>query len=214
MLVANDIVDLGDVETHQGALHPRFDERVFTTEERALLRASPRSSALRWHLWASKESAFKLGRKLDPTCIFSPPLFAVSMSEHETTLRVDFFALRARIRIVRSGTCVHALAMLERDASGLALHRQRPTMVQMRANDPQAAVRQLATCSLARHFGVPPQDFEIVKRSRIPRLQRLGVPCDADLSLAHHGRFVGFACVKQCAGRVSLQWGGAEWLQS
>ncbi|MFB3117247.1 MAG: 4'-phosphopantetheinyl transferase superfamily protein, partial [Myxococcota bacterium] len=74
MLVGNDVVDLHDPETLQEALHPRFDARVFTSVELEALSVSAPASAsrheLRWTLWAAKESAYKLAKKLDPSVRF------------------------------------------------------------------------------------------------------------------------------------------------
>ena len=39
-MLGNDVVDLGDPECREARLHPRFDARVFTPEERTALRGS------------------------------------------------------------------------------------------------------------------------------------------------------------------------------
>ena len=75
MLVGNDVVDLHDSESRPGALHPRFDVRVFTPDEREALSAA--AYPLRWTLWAAKESAYKVAKKLDPTVRFLPRDFVV-----------------------------------------------------------------------------------------------------------------------------------------
>ena len=65
MLVGNDVVDLHDPQSQPEALHPRFDARVFSLGEREALGASSSPHSLRWSLWAAKESAYKLAKKLD-----------------------------------------------------------------------------------------------------------------------------------------------------
>ncbi len=77
MLVGNDVVDLHDSENRPEALHARFDARVFTSDERAVLSASASVHQLRWTLWAAKESAYKVARKLDSAVRFLPKDFVV-----------------------------------------------------------------------------------------------------------------------------------------
>jgi len=77
LLVGNDVVDLRDPENQPGAIHPRFDERVFTPVERARLTDEATAHRTRWLMWAAKESAFKVARKLDPGVRFLPRRFRV-----------------------------------------------------------------------------------------------------------------------------------------
>jgi len=80
-MLGNDVIDLGDPETLPGALHPRFDARVFTPHERAALANAARPERLRWRLWALKEAAYKCLKKLEPQTGFSPQRFAVQLAE-------------------------------------------------------------------------------------------------------------------------------------
>jgi phosphopantetheinyl transferase (holo-ACP synthase) len=57
LLVGNDVVDLRDPENQPEAIHPRFDDRVFTWAERARILAAGSPHRMRWVLWAAKESA-------------------------------------------------------------------------------------------------------------------------------------------------------------
>ena len=77
MLVGNDVVDLHDPESRPEAIHNRFDTRVFTLNEREALSASASAHELRWTLWAAKESAYKVAKKLDSAVRFLPRDFMV-----------------------------------------------------------------------------------------------------------------------------------------
>ena len=94
-MVGNDVVDLRDPDSDPKTHPARFDERVFSTAERRMLRESAESrgfedcpdaarsvgsARLRWRLWAAKEAAFKAARKRDPATVFSPPRFEVEFS--------------------------------------------------------------------------------------------------------------------------------------
>ncbi|MGH7855988.1 MAG: 4'-phosphopantetheinyl transferase family protein, partial [Candidatus Binatia bacterium] len=93
-MVGNDVIDLRDPETAPGSQHPRFDARVFAPAERALLGASTDARRLRWILWAAKEAAYKVARKIDARAVFSPRRFVVDLAARHvlwegTRLRVD-----------------------------------------------------------------------------------------------------------------------------
>ncbi|MGH7818850.1 MAG: 4'-phosphopantetheinyl transferase superfamily protein, partial [Candidatus Binatia bacterium] len=90
-MIGNDVIDLRDPETFTE--HPRFDERVFAPAERELLAAAGDARRLRWILWAAKESAYKLARKLDARAVFSPPRFVVDPTAGEVAFGGRRFAL-------------------------------------------------------------------------------------------------------------------------
>ena len=71
-MLGNDIVDLRDAESRPESFRPRFDERVFTHEERRAIARDQRPLIRRWAHWAAKEAAFKLGKQLDPEFVFAP----------------------------------------------------------------------------------------------------------------------------------------------
>ncbi len=191
MHVGDDVVDLADPETRAGAQHPRFDERVFSRPERAWICAQLKPHAARWTLWAAKESAFKLARKLDPGAIFSPVQLCVHGPQTQTPW-VSVAGRRAAVHVERIGSCVHALVSLpELDAvSPLTLATFEPGT----SDNPSHAVRRFALGALGAHLGCDAGVLRIVRKGRIPQLYVGASGPVADLSLAHHGRFVSFAC--------------------
>lgn len=139
MPVGNDVVDLRDPETRKGAVHPRFDLRVFTAEERERIHEVERSPGVagelaamaadlahdvadlahdvagltarfRWSLWAAKESAFKAARKVDPGIPFHPRHFAVSVLETARAEVVHRSAGRFDVWLEEARGWVHAVA--------------------------------------------------------------------------------------------------------
>jgi len=188
-MVGDDLVDLGDPEVCSGAQHPRFDARVFAPAELAALAASPVAGRLRWILWAAKEAAYKLARKLDPGVAFSPSRFVVSL---DATLRgrVAFAGGAARVRVRPAGDAGHAPARDgERTGTGLVLGVARLGA----RDDPSRAARELALRRVAERLGLDPRELRVVRRGRIPSLRLPGGDA-LDLSLSHHGSFVSFAC--------------------
>ena len=190
-MIGNDVVDLGDPETRPGAQHPRFDERVFAPEEREALARSGAPNRLRWILWAAKEAAYKVARKLDPRVAFSPRRFVVRL---DAALRgeVRYDGERFGLRVDVLPGAVHAIA--SSDAEVPASVRSELRDLPAAEADPGRSVRALAARSLASALGAEPGAVAVVSAGRLPRLEVGGRPAAADLSLSHHGRLVAWAC--------------------
>lgn len=80
-LIGNDVIDLSGSGSGAGDRLPtlRFLERVFTQSERSFIQQSFRQRETAWCLWAAKETAFKIARKMDEAAIFSHREFVVEM---------------------------------------------------------------------------------------------------------------------------------------
>ncbi|MBP1685190.1 MAG: hypothetical protein H6Q33_1333 [Deltaproteobacteria bacterium] len=200
-MVGNDVVDLADPQCLPRGTHPRFDQRVFAPSELHMMHASATPARLRWMLWAAKESAYKVLRKRDPAVAFAPRRFVVEphdsgagrMSVHGT---VTCAGNRVAFRGVIDGEALHVVAA---DAAPRSFEVV-AAVVEAATDEPGVAVRRVAAAALADRLGVPANDLRIVRQDRIPRLQLRGAPLTIDLSLSHHGRFVGFAALVPCYG--------------
>ncbi len=187
-MIGNDVVDLGDPETFEETVHPRWDFRVFTASERALLAGSDDRHRARWTLWACKEAAFKLLRREDRALVFSPPQFEVEIDEAKgATVRHRGRVCRCRIEIRDED--LHVVAVRQRgDFLGVV------SAVEATSSDPGTAVRELAVARLAPILGRHPRSLRIVAGGgRIPKLRVEGWSHPGFLSLSHHGRWVAFA---------------------
>ena len=193
-MVGNDVVDLADAEVRSSPLHPRFDQRVFSPlerealQERAALETRAWPDRLRWILWAAKEAAYKLRKQSDPSTIFSPSRFEVSLDD---ALRgtVEHEGKRLRVEVTVVGDLVHAVATLSGSESEI--------VTGVEASDrPNAsrAVRTLTVRNLAQRLGLPESGLCVLRTGRVPRLEVVGRNRRLDLSLSHHGRYVAFAC--------------------
>ena len=198
MLVGNDVVDLNDPESRPGALHARFDARVFTPAERADLSAFAPGSAsrhqLRWTLWAAKESAYKVAKKLDPAVRFLPRNFGVVRID-EASAVVTHQTGPFDVQLERTDEWVRAVATVS-SPSGPSTTRPVSSGVEcMEAPgaNPSRIVRELACSALGSWMNLNPGQIQIAADRGIPvalfRDRRLPV----DLSLSHHGRFVAWA---------------------
>ena len=210
MLVGNDIVDLHDPESRPEALHDRFDTRVFTSDEREALTTSASAHTLRWTLWAAKESAYKVAKKLDPAVRFLPRDFVVRrLAEGRAVVVHETGPFDVRLRRTEEWVSAVATRMAANAASGMAAnaasgmaanaaeaHRSVSTGIErleVNGADPSQTVRELVCAALALRMNVPPGQVQIAADRGIPvalwRNRRLPV----DLSLSHHGRFVAWA---------------------
>ena len=213
MLVGNDIVDLHDPWSQPDTIHSRFDGRVFTPVERAHILASRSAHQSRWSLWAAKESAFKVARKLDGRVRFFPREFAVRMLD-DARAEVSHGMGRFGVWLQRADEWVHALAVpfgasdsdveghgpaAVEPPGGARSRIRRVGVAGSGAGDPSGHVRELARTAVGSLVNVSPVEIEIASAGGIPsaRLREERLP--VDLSLSHHGRFV--ACAWAADGR-------------
>lgn len=71
-MLGNDVIDLEDIDARPETFRPRFDERVFSAEERRVIARDAAPLARRWAHWGAKEAAYKLARQFNPNFVFSP----------------------------------------------------------------------------------------------------------------------------------------------
>jgi len=192
-MLGNDVIDLGDAETRLGAQHPRFDARVFCAAEREAIAAAPCAESARrtrWALFAAKEAAYKLARRLDATTRFVPARFAVTLAGRAAAC-VRHAGRRLEVAFEERAGGLHAVASLEDAAPAPLVAGFAPLDP---AGDPSEAARALARSGIARALDVDPIRLEVVREGRLPALRLDGRRLAVTLSLSHHGRFAAFAC--------------------
>jgi phosphopantetheinyl transferase (holo-ACP synthase) len=195
LLVGNDVVDLHEPENQPDAIHPRFDERVFSSDERACLGIESTAHATRWRMWAAKESAFKVARKLDAGARFLPRQFSVHFTGRSRAVvrhAVGHFDIAlsgpegwihaVATPALNAGTWVAPHVLVERASDGL-----------LAAREASSRVRAMAVSALESAFSIDRGDIVIVSAGRIPLALWKESPLPVDLSFSHHGRLV--ACV-------------------
>lgn len=196
-MVGNDVVDLRDPESRCESLHPRFDTRVFSEGERAAIGDADDSERVRWKLWAAKEAAYKLVRKFAPTTVFSPQLFQVKLSG-DTGATVDHEDSCCTVRYTENDGALHAVATSGvAEPSTVVTGWRRLEAGEIASGDPDApsqAVRALLCERIAEQLGVAVSELEVRRQGRVPFLFVNGEPAPVDLSLSHHGDWLGFAC--------------------
>lgn len=76
-MIGNDLVDLRARESAGKSRDARFVARVFTAREAELIAGSSHPDAALWALWAAKEAAYKVAKKLSPDVIFAHSRYEV-----------------------------------------------------------------------------------------------------------------------------------------
>lgn len=184
-LVGNDVVDLDDAAIASSHLRARFVERVCHPTERVRVASARAPKVLLWSLFAAKEAAFKVVVKRGPV-VFAHRRFVVA----EDLGSVGFEGLELRLRVQVSGSCVHAVAWL-----GAA-----PTSSEVVPVGPGEDPGRVARRALLASFGEV-EGLEVAREPLPgawdgygpPRVRRSGFWLPVDVSLAHDGRFAGYA---------------------
>jgi phosphopantetheinyl transferase (holo-ACP synthase) len=219
--IGNDIVDQdvsGTKHTDQ-----RFMQRVFTENERRLILESSLPEIVLWCLWAGKESAFKIVSKLAGPSVFAHRRFQNRCFEYSLKNDTDVIARgqmeyqNNRLDVFYFGnvSVVHVFAHLPVEQSDTKFRAYTDyTLFQKSSEDwrdlfteaekksirfPEAAgVRQHCKRAIAEKTGIGIQRLQIIRPSKQnipypPYLLIDGKPCEIDISLAHHGKWLAWA---------------------
>lgn len=211
MPVGNDVVDLRDPESQPAAIHARFDERVFGPYERACIRDADSPHRARWALWAAKESAYKVARRLDRRIHFSPQAFSVRIPGRKLSAgepfpaEVSHAAHRFDVDLLSTDDWVHAVASPcggSREEVGWKIDVL-PLTAGHAAGCCGASerVRRLARSAIASALSLVPSDLVIAAAAkRAPEVWWRGRRLAVHLSMSHHGRFVACAWKRVAVG--------------
>lgn len=210
-MLGNDVVDLRDVDARSKTFRQRFDERVFSAEERLAIVHDSDSHARRWAHWAAKEAAYKLARQIDSTFMFAPSRLIAHFSP-VAIRRGDGFERRGTLvferRSIKQGFPLIALPKVELRSfeTSERIHLvAAPETVDWRTidfavqrmepgeQDSSIAVRRMVMDDLAGRLGVSAKRLSIGRRGRIPTVLLEDAEIDAPLSLSHHGAWIGYA---------------------
>ncbi len=211
--VGNDVVDLDHPALRGKAEHARFLERVLAPSERDEVLGAPDPHLALWTHWAAKEAVYKVVTKLRG----EPPVF-VHRAFVASGDAVAYEGLRVPFHVRRDGPLLHVIAAAGADPSEVAAQAARvhtpgalwdaaleQLLPRFTAREvdavhslASAAVRLGARAALARALDVAERRLEIVcapgyPGRRPPAVLLDGAPSTADVSLSHHGAWMGWA---------------------
>lgn len=215
-LTGNDIVDLTLPETLGKASDTRYTNHICAEEEyNFLASASDRHIAL-WAIWAAKEAAFKVVKKINPKLGFSPKKYVVDCSGLNTragnkilTGAVSYNHYFISVRWFITGDYVHCIAVWSNqsrlsdnlrsaiwntnDKNFYLTTQNFSTREMLSIRSKESRQVRILTKRLLSDNGV--KNVEIVRDSADGRLEPPYVLQDKlrcakyDISMSHHGRF-------------------------
>lgn len=216
MPVGNDVVDLQDPANQPSAIHPRFDERVFSNAELDRLGALDALDGhrLRWTLWAARESVYKHLAQAEPGAPFRPAEMTVRLAGRvpgRPSGRVEWNDHVVRIRADCRTDRVHVVTLGDSGIQPVCTVRR---IGNVGIDTASAAGRRLAAETVARTLDRAPGDLRIVTPpttapDRAPRALHRGDVLPVDLSISHDGDWIACA-VSPVRARVSLRRDPAE----
>jgi hypothetical protein len=205
--IGNDIVDLTDPGNIGKSGDNRFLQRVFTGPERERIVAAGDPDAVMWTLWAAKETAYKVVRKIDPSNASTPRLYPVILfpGDHGPIRSGMVYTPQGPvvIRVSVAGEYLHCIGatsppdILEHVLWDI---KRLPPAEDGDDHDPSTAVRRLAGRRLAELLHASAADIAIRRCQENhgwgpPRPYLNGKPAPFDLSLSHDGAFVAYAMI-------------------
>jgi len=215
--VGNDIVDLKEPRNLGKSRDTRFLDRVFTAEERRLIRSATRPDAVLWAFWAGKEAAFKAVSKDHPAISSRPGRYEVKMDDEQTgerigapgfatrelAGRVDTPAGAIPIRVTFRDDYVHCIAGRNGPASEADhwLVAMMDPLTAASPDGPSRYVRTSARRAIAACLGIIPEKISIHRFAALdglgpPIVFLKGRPAGIDISLSHDGRFAAWAFIR------------------
>ena len=78
--IGNDVVDLDKTSSNNKQYDRRFVSRVFTNAEQNAIKKATDPDLVLWSIWAAKETAYKIRKKIDPSFILSHKRIEVDAS--------------------------------------------------------------------------------------------------------------------------------------
>lgn len=222
VVVGNDVLDLADPRCLRIPLDGRFADRVLAGEERERIRSSTEPRRALWRTWAAKEAAYKVVSKLRG----APPPFVHSrflVRENPTgSMIVTYGNVSVPVQEERSENpeALHVVAWYPAgwrvvEAAVGPLPDDPPPLRRLTQRERRAIhspasgwVRLRARARAAALMSVPETDLEIVCEDgptgrSAPNLLVGGRTAVWDVSLSHHGRWIGWALARGGGGSGS-----------
>ena len=223
MPVGNDVVDLQDPANQPSAIHPRFDERVFSDRELRRLGGVDELERhrLRWTLWAARESAYKYLAQREPDTPFRPaemrvrltgplsgrPVGRVEWREHAVEVQADCRPDRVHVVTLAGGVppacAVWRIVEASVEDAGVGGAATDPRSI-------SAATRVLAGRTVARELGLRGADVRVVtppagKVDPAPHALHGGSALPVELSLSHDGAWIACAVLSRRRGPAAAR---------
>lgn len=184
-LVGNDLVSLQDPANQRSPLRAGYIEKCCTDKEQHWLHQQEDIVAAFWQLWSGKESAYKIGMKMDQPYHFQPTLLEVlpdtDFPSEQGVVHTPFGEVPVWWMV--DPTFVHAIAGL--DITRDLLH---PAVFPLGNEDESALTHERLLTIVARFYRVPRRELSLHWiDQKIPQLCYQSQPMSVDCSMSHDG---------------------------
>ncbi len=182
-------------------------KRVFTPDERERISGAKCPDAMLWSLWAAKETAYKIVRKISPDVSSVPVVYGVTYGEEaEQALSgaVNTPCGRVAVRSFINLEYVHCIGVSgsPNDINDVIWGvEENGETEESTAVDESLCARQTAGRRLVAYLHAAPGEIDIRRPESStglgpPLVYCRGIHTEIDISLSHDGRFVAYAFSK------------------
>lgn len=178
-------------------------DRVFTPDERRLIRNSGDPDMVLWSLWAGKETGYKAVRSRNPSVSSAPGRYEVRPSSTggllSESVTVHTPCGPVSLRFFITGDYVHCIgATVEEDLDGVVWDVRKVPRTRLSSDGESNFVREMAKKSISIYLGEQPEAVDIIRPKEDgglapPVVWVEGRTPNITLSMSHDGRFA--ACV-------------------
>ncbi len=178
-------------------------DRVFTPDERRLIRSSCDPDMVLWSMWAGKETGYKAIRKQYPSISSAPGRYEVQLSctgDHvPESGTVHTPCGPVSIRFCITGDYVHCIgATTDEEVGSIVWDVRKIPRTQFSSDGESNFVREMAKRSISVYLGEQPEAVDIIRpredRGLAPPVVRIERRTPAvNLSMSHDGRFAACA---------------------
>ncbi|MDT0641831.1 4'-phosphopantetheinyl transferase superfamily protein [Zunongwangia sp. F363] len=182
-MIGNDIVDLKLSATESNIYRPRLQEKIFSEEERVIIRTSENPETQLWLFWAMKEAAYKAHqRRFNLPRRFNPKDFKCrceisEKSELSGTVHIQGFEYFSSSKI--SAEYIHCIASASASAERI-----------YEIFSIKEKLKKELISAFSERYNFTSGAVQLLKNNyRIPQLYCDGEYLKHSFSLSHHGRF-------------------------
>lgn len=181
-MIGNDIVDIAEAKANSNWQHPRFLDKLFTTEEQQYINTSKDAFIAIWQLWSIKEAAYKLYTQMNPSRFYNPKAFKVNINNDFAIVKFKTFQCFVTTNITPNYIYAEARLEAQKEVSNIIEFQTKGVRA-------QSKLLRASLFEAIKSFGYNDSiDFKIIKnRFGIPTLKTKNK--QYALSLTHHGKY-------------------------
>lgn len=191
-MIGNDVVCLATANKSNRLLTTRFLNKVFTSEEQALITESHQPNTVLWQLWAVKESAYKLWIQQGNVRSFMPKHLVCNKRGNQFLVTIKNFSCWAQSNATMN--YVYAEATL----TNKTVNSECFKLSSLNYNNQSKAVALALKQQVSALYQLNFEKIQIKKSNlNTPHLYYKNQKLPASISLSHHGYYGAYAIVEE-----------------